>query len=149
MNVGAAGKPPAKQARDYDKTQAVSYTDMPDSTLAVEKSRNTPSVGKVIPLTHVPFTMGRRERDLNFENDPGVSREHAQITYENNVFYITDNGSTNHTFVDDVEVPAGVAKPLYSGATIRLGTSTVMKFRTVEAGGYDMDKTSPEPFKRG
>jgi Mg-chelatase subunit ChlD len=149
VNVASAGKPPAKQARDYDKTQAVPYTNMPDSTLAVEKSRDTPSVGKVIPLTHVPFTMGRRERDLNFENDPGVSREHAQITYENNVFYITDNGSTNHTFVDDVEVPAGVAKPLYSGATIRLGTSTVLKFRTVEAGGYDMDKTSPEPFKRG
>jgi FHA domain/von Willebrand factor type A domain len=149
--IKTPGAPPqaaaAKPAADYDKTAAVPYVSMPDSSVAVERSRDNTNVGKVIPLTHVPFRLGRRDSDLNFENDPGVSREHAHITYDNNVFYITDKGSTNHTFIDEVEVPAGVPKPLYSGATIRLGTSTVLKFRAAEQGGFDMDKTSPEPFK--
>ncbi len=144
---GAPAKAAAKPAQDYDKTAAVPFVNMPDSTLSVERSRDSASVGKVIQVTHVPFRLGRRDSDANFENDPGVSREHAHITYDNNVFYITDKGSTNHTFIDEVESPAGVPKPLYSGATIRLGTSTVLKFRTVERGGFDMDKTSPEPFK--
>jgi hypothetical protein len=148
----SAGKasPASAQTRygpDVDRTDAVSVMKMPPSSLTVERSRDTAHIGQTIPLSHVPFTMGRRERDLNFEGDGGVSREHAQITFENNVFFITDNGSTNHTFIDEVEVPAGVPKPLYDGATIRLGTSTYLKFQTEQAGSFDADKTSPEPFK--
>jgi pSer/pThr/pTyr-binding forkhead associated (FHA) protein len=110
----------------------------------VERSRDNTYVGKSIPVTHVPFTLGRRERDLSFENDPGVSREHAQITYENNTYFITDNGSTNHTFVDEVDIGAHSPRPLYNGAAIRLGTSTVMTFRIEESSGYDSDKTMPD-----
>lgn len=134
----------ANRTTDYDKTAAVNLTRMPASSLSVERSRDNTYVGKSIPVTHVPFTLGRRERDLSFENDPGVSREHAQITYENNTYFITDNGSTNHTFVDEVDIGAHSPRPLYNGAAIRLGTSTVMTFRIEESSGYDSDKTMPD-----
>ncbi len=132
---------------DYDKTDAVPYMKLPRSSLTVDRSRDAANIGKSFPITHVPFTLGRRERDLNFEGDGGVSREHAQITFENNVFFITDNGSTNHSFIDEVETQAGVPTALYNGATIRLGTSTFLKFQTEQMGDFDSDKTSPEPFK--
>src|SRR5581483_1824784 len=64
----------ANRTTDYDKTAAVNLTRMPASSLSVERSRDNTYVGKSIPVTHVPFTLGRRERDLSFENDPGVSR---------------------------------------------------------------------------
>src|SRR5262249_1937943 len=114
------------------------------STMTVERSRDNANVGKSIPLTHVPFTLGRRERDLTFENDPGVSREHAQITYENNTFFITDNGSTNHPFVHENDIGEHSPRALYNGASIRLGTSTVLTFRIDEGSGYDSDKTMPD-----
>jgi hypothetical protein len=145
--ASASPTAPTTFGPDYDKTDAVPYMKLPRSSVTVDRSRDAVNIGKSFPITHVPFTLGRRERDLNFEGDGGVSREHAQITFENNVFFITDNGSTNHTFIDEVETQAGVPAPLYNGATIRLGTSTFLKFQTEQMGDFDSDKTSPEPFK--
>jgi hypothetical protein len=93
----APSVPSPSRATDYDRTAAVPLGALPAASVTVEKSRETSAVGKVAQISHLPFTMGRRERDLNFENDGGVSREHAEITFENNVFFIKDKGSTNHT----------------------------------------------------
>jgi hypothetical protein len=143
----AAAPSAASRATDYDRTAAVSFGELPIASLTVEKSRETSAMGKVVQISHLPFTLGRRERDLNFENDGGVSRDHAEITFENNVFFIKDKGSTNHTFVDEVDIGTNTPKPLYDGAAIRLGTSTVLRFRLEQKGGFDSDKTMPEPFK--
>jgi hypothetical protein len=143
----APSVPSPSRATDYDRTAAVPLGALPAASVTVEKSRETSAVGKVAQISHLPFTMGRRERDLNFENDGGVSREHAEITFENNVFFIKDKGSTNHTFVDEVDIGTNTPKPLYDGAAIRLGTSTVLRFRLEQKGGFDSDKTMPEPFK--
>jgi len=138
--AAAAKRPPAG-----DKT--VPMTKLPDASLTVDQSRDSSMVGQVIQILAVPFTIGRRDADMSFENDSGMSRAHARITYEGGSYSITDAGSTNHTYVDEREVPSGTQQPLYDGVKIRLGTATVLTFRSDGGGsGFDRDKTLPEGF---
>jgi hypothetical protein len=60
--------------------------------------------------------------------DPRVSREHAEIRFENGFFVITDLGSTHGTFVDGVRAQRA---QLQSGSRIRLG-DTEFSFRMTQ-----------------
>ena len=72
-----------------------------------------------IPLTHFPFTIGRREdRDLVL-SDPGMSREHAVISLEGGQVFLTDAGSTRGTFVNGERC---TRLPLKPGDSITFGT---------------------------
>src|SRR5258708_35849852 len=99
---------------------------MQTATLIVEISRDVDQIGKSATITHVPFTMGRSGNDMNF-NDSGISRGHAEITYNNGVYFVVDKGSTNHTFVDGNQISSGTPSPLHNGTTIRMGSSTTVK----------------------
>jgi hypothetical protein len=129
-----------------DRTAAVPHMMMPQATLVVEGTRDAAMANQVATITHTPFTLGRRSRDLNFDNDDNVSRAHAEIIYDNNTFYIQDNNSTHGTFVDERQAPPGTPVPLYDGAAIRLGTTTVLRFTLQQGGDFssDPDRTSPE-----
>ena len=134
--------PPASDVDD--RTAPVPHMALPQLTLTIESSRDMPSMGKVVIVTHAPFTLGRKMRDLNFDGDDNVSRQHGEIIYENNTFYIQDNNSTHGTFVDERQVPPGTRAPIYDGAVIRLGTTTLIRVSMAGGGGGDPDKTSPE-----
>ncbi|QNI34467.1 SpoIIE family protein phosphatase [Alloacidobacterium dinghuense] len=55
-------------------------------------------------LDHSPFTVGRLpDRDLILE-DVHVSRRHAEISYEDGAFHVTDTESRHGTFVNGVRV---------------------------------------------
>ena len=56
-------------------------------------------------------------------SDSSISRKHATLERRGSEWVITDNGSANGTFVDDVQVAEAV---LRSGQTLRLGAA---KFR--------------------
>src|SRR5262245_54177012 len=73
-----------------------------EAKLIVERSTDARMVGKVVTVHRLPFVLGRRDCDLTFEEAQGVSKKHAQITVQDGVFFITDTGSLNHTFVDEV-----------------------------------------------
>jgi hypothetical protein len=132
---------------DFDKTSPVPHMmSAPIPALVVEDSRDRDTVGKTIKLDHFPFTLGRKGRDLSFDGDDNVSRNHAEIIQRGTQYFIVDNNSTHHTFIDDQQVPPGVQVPLYNGAMIRLGSTTTVRFSTGETTSLDIDKTSPVSY---
>lgn len=99
-------------------------------TLRVLASRDVEMIGKEVRIEGSPFTIGRLSRDLNFNADRNVSRNHAHITHDENTgkFFLVDQDSTLKTVVDGVEVQPFVPCELGDGADIRLGTTTIMTF---------------------
>jgi hypothetical protein len=140
MQPLAAGGETMTTAVSVDATSPVPYLAMPSATLFVESTRHMPLAGRSLSITHTPFSLGRRQRDLNFDNDDNVSRDHAEITYKDGVFYITDRKSTHGTYLDERKLDPYVPMPLREGSRIRLGTTTILRF----SQSNDPDRTSPE-----
>ncbi len=68
------------------------------------------------------ITIGRDPKsDIVIKDDPLVSRRHAMIEKEDNVYYITDQGSTNGTYVNNNPIPKVEKYKLKRGAVIQIG----------------------------
>ena len=53
----------------------------------------------------VEMTIGRREGcDVCLSYDSQVSREHARLTYDGDTFWLEDLGSTNGSYVEDIQI---------------------------------------------
>jgi serine phosphatase RsbU (regulator of sigma subunit) len=69
-------------------------------------------------IDHTPFTVGRSpDRDMVLAH-PYVSRQHATIVFENDCYYITDQGSRHGTFVNGQKV---ARQPLTDRDAIHFG----------------------------
>lgn len=68
------------------------------------------------------FKIGKEASYVDFciEDNSSVSRTHANIIRENGKFYIMDNNSTNHTYVDNKIVMPGEKIELFHASQIRL-----------------------------
>lgn len=126
-----------------DRTSAVPMGNMPTAAITVEQSRFAPVIGRTVQIMHAPFTLGRKARDLNFDTDDNVSRDHCEITYDEGVFYIVDRNSTHGTFVNERRLAPNTRNPLRDGDMIRLGTTTVLRFSQSGADA-DPNRTAPE-----
>lgn len=74
------------------------------------------------PVSPPGITIGRGSAvDLKID-DPGISRNHAEINYLGNGVEVRDLGSTNGVIVDGRRVDAAF---LRNGSTIRLGNTTI------------------------
>jgi phosphoserine phosphatase RsbU/P len=61
-------------------------------------------VTKSLPLGNPTFTIGRKaDNDLQLLSD-SVSRQHAEIVYEDDVYYLVDIGSKRGTFVNGQQI---------------------------------------------
>ena len=97
------------------------------AVIRVEQSRDNSMIGKEVVLESFPFTIGRLSRNLNFDGDRNVSRNHCHITRDdNNEFYIIDQDSTLKTVVNNVELQPFVPHKLKPQSDIRLGTTTIL-----------------------
>ena len=70
-----------------------------------------------------PFIIGSSAEFVDFyvgDND-AIGAAHAQIRKDGSTYYIRDNNSVNHTYVNGQMLNAGENKPLNSGDIIRLG----------------------------
>ncbi|MGJ3239100.1 MAG: FHA domain-containing protein [Anaerolineae bacterium] len=70
--------------------------------------------------------------DLNpfHGRDLGVSRHHAEITYNDGSYYIKDLGSTNGTWINGDKIPPYRQIPLQDSDQLRLGHLTMLvKFK--------------------
>lgn len=75
------------------------------------------------PFTDV-ITVGRaKSNDIAIES-PDVSKVHAWIRQRPGGLVISDNASTNGTFLDAVKLPPKVDHPLRPGLTVRFGHVT-------------------------
>ncbi len=84
----------------------------------------TPEGSRQIPVEGESLTIGRGAVDLRFD-DQSLSRHHATIYREGERVWISDENSTNGTFVNGTPVsPSGA--PLENGDSIRLGNETTL-----------------------
>lgn len=56
-----------------------------------------------------------------------ISRKHATVGVTNGQAWVTDENSTNGTFVDDKRVSTGDKTPLRNGSTLRMGSNVIAK----------------------
>ncbi|OAT81415.1 FhaA domain-containing protein [Desulfotomaculum copahuensis] len=79
-----------------------------------------PQQGRVFTLENRPLVIGRRDTCDLVLADTSVSRRHAQISFRQGEYVITDLGSTNGVYVNGVRVNSKVLAP---GDTIKIGTT--------------------------
>ena len=74
-------------------------------------------------ITKNVFKIGKANRGVDYtvSGNGAISRQHAIITKKDDGYYIKDNKSTNHTYVNDVELEEGQEVLLENNSRIRLG----------------------------
>jgi hypothetical protein len=79
--------------------------------------------GEVIFINKSEFAIGKSKTkaDYPLENNPAISRVHCIIVQKNGVNYIRDNHSTNHTFLNGVELEPGTEMLLKHKSVIQMG----------------------------
>lgn len=92
-------------------------------TVAERNYRATASLvqlrgGVVTNIDSDSFWIGKENVDLILDK-PTISRKHAVITRNDNHFFISDNGSTNKTYVDNQEIPPKASVEIFQGTKIR------------------------------
>ncbi len=81
-----------------------------------------------IPITNVPFNIGRTSRNNLILNDDRVSRTHARIEWRGDGYYIYDNNSSNGTFrVDGKPLPGGEYDRLNDGEEFDIGGAKIFR----------------------
>lgn len=106
---------------------------IPTGVLRVEQSRDEAAIGRVVRIKRFPFQVGRLNRDLNFDGDRNVSRNHIHITQDSDGnFFVEDQNSTLKTVVDGEEIEPYKRVKLNHNATVTLGTTTILKFMVEE-----------------
>lgn len=109
-----------------------------------------------IPLQGRKLSMGRQASNDVVVQEPGVSRNHAELFDTDGVFYVRDLGSTNGTFVNDEKIPEG-DRLLSDGDSVRLGSSTtsfvfhspIASTMAVSLSELDADLDSTEGGRHG
>lgn len=150
-----AAAPPAQATQvepgyDAEKTNVYMDSQPPLATLSVVRSPSAARLGPTVQITAVPFKIGRGSQeanDLSLDEDTGVSRSHAVITYQAGVFYLTDQGSSNGTQVEGVRLAPQTPVPLRSGAQITIGKHTDLVFTLPGGGGATMVEGPIDPDK--
>ncbi len=81
------------------------------------------NTGEAINITKPEFTIGKSKTkaDYAIENNTAISRVHCIIVQRDGVNYIKDNNSTNHTYVNGVELEPGKEVLLKNKTVIQLG----------------------------
>ncbi len=76
-----------------------------------------------IMINKATFKIGKATRgvDYTISGNGAVSRQHAVIIEKNGVYYIKDNKSTNHTYVNGKIIMEGVEEILTHDSMIKLG----------------------------
>jgi diguanylate cyclase (GGDEF)-like protein len=131
VDVAIVEKAPAPKAATDNIVERATALDLEAfSTVAKSTDRAClvviygPELGKRAALGHGTFEIGRSSRaDLPIDQE-SISRHHARITFENGRHYIEDLGSTNGTFVNDLN---SKKCPLKDGDQIKLGRS-ILKY---------------------
>lgn len=81
-----------------------------------------PLTGTTLPLGAAAITIGRAPSSTLVLDDPYASTRHAVLQEGNGDWIISDDGSTNGTFVDDERLIE--PRRLTPGVTVRIGQTT-------------------------
>ncbi len=92
----------------------------PPGELVVHLANDRP---KVMPLDGTDITFGRSPEATVQLSDPYTSDQHARVHHDGSRWVITDLGSTNGTFVNQVKVTAPT--PIAAGDQLGIGRTVV------------------------
>lgn len=88
-----------------------------------------PQEGQTIPLLLQEVTIGRATSNATWEiglQDPSVSRPHARMERKEKDWMLYDLGSSNGTYINEVQVTGDEGKKLTDGDAITFGTTMVL-----------------------
>ncbi|MCM1271987.1 MAG: FHA domain-containing protein, partial [Clostridium sp.] len=79
--------------------------------------------GETINITKSEFSIGKSKTkaDYSIEDNPAISRVHCIIVQKEGVNYIKDNNSTNHTYLNGVELAPGKEHLLKNKTLVQMG----------------------------
>ncbi len=78
--------------------------------------------GSIFPISAGVADVGRDAScAVPLPNDTNCSRRHATLSIAGGAYTITDNGSSNGTFLNGVKIPSGAAQPVRAGDEIQIG----------------------------
>lgn len=117
-------KPPVSQGKNtthFDEGGQTVLLNMPSNT-----QRRMPFLIRLkfyerIVVDCAYFKIGKDKAGVNYcisDND-AVSRDHASIICKNGRFYVVDNHSTNHTFVNGQMIPSDTEIEIFNGSRIQ------------------------------
>lgn len=112
------------------------------ATLIVIKvaERDAHLIDRPFRIESTPFCIGRGDCDLPFES-PNISRDHAIITYQKGIFYITDNHSKSGIYLNGGQrIIVGKPIPLPFGSQIALNDKTVLILQGISTLEYHKNK---------
>ena len=130
MPMPPMGQAPQMPKPEAPKPQGMPVPPMPNGSLMGQLSGARPvphlvrkTTGEVINITKSEFVLGKSKTkaDYTIENNNAISREHCTIIQHDGVNYIKDNNSTNHTYVNGVELQPGKEVLLKHKTDIRMG----------------------------
>jgi serine/threonine protein kinase len=101
---------------------------IPDVSLTITQCEEHTHENRSFRLDHFPFRIGRGPESRHFSFDSAISRDHAEISLLNGVFFIEDLGSNNGTFLDGCELLPHKPAPLLFNSRILLGSNTELMF---------------------
>ncbi|MBR1382500.1 MAG: FHA domain-containing protein [Ruminococcus sp.] len=120
---------PSRQVEDY-VAPVVKGVDDNDTTQIMDSYENgeprliRQRTQEIIDIDKDTFNLGRDPKELldYVINDARVSRKHASIIFRDDVYYIVDRGSRNHTYLNGKMLIPNAETPLSSGDVIKLGS---------------------------
>jgi len=127
---------------DYDdgsnETTALVADEDPETGLLVEEVKVRPYIVRIqdsekVEVNKPVFRIGKEKSYVDYfvTNNSAVSRLHADIiTKENNRFFISDNNSTNGTFINGRLIPEKTETEIFDGDELKLANER-FEFHTV------------------
>jgi serine/threonine-protein kinase len=98
--------------------------------------------GREIPLRGLMISLGRNRDNHIVLNSSQISRYHAVIRSEASAWFITDQGSTNGTYINEQRLAARVPHPLRPGDNLRLGNKLTLRVKESEMAPYHRTETA-------
>ena len=116
---------PAQPAQPAQPQAPVGRPSMPVAPPATAASRFFLEIeGRMHPVNHLPFVLGRgSDADLRLD-DKGVSRRHLQLSMQGGAVVASDMGSTNGTLINGAPLRAPVV--LANGSLLRMGNTRII-----------------------
>ena len=98
-----------KEPEETDKKEIVAYLVRKRTHEKIRINRNVFKIGKDASCV-----------DYCVEDNPTVSRNHADIVRKSDSYYLIDKGSLNHTFINGKKLEAGKFRKLANGCLLQL-----------------------------
>ena len=107
---------PETKLLHQDESPFESWMERPEAHLIRKKDNRS------VIMRETLLRIGRSLRDVDYviSDNPAIGRHHADILFHDDRYYIIDQNSKNHVFVDGVMIPPNEEYPLPDQTVIRL-----------------------------